>query len=94
MTAVAVERFRADRNGAPPPSLAALVPSYLPAVPIDPFTALPLVYAASGEGYRLYSVDHDMKDDSGAIYGLGSKVPRQPQRGQPRDLGLRVEFRR
>ena len=41
--AVAIERYRRD-HGAPPPSLAALVPDYLPAVPVDAFSGEPLPY--------------------------------------------------
>lgn len=89
ITAAAIERHRAD-TGRPPASLAALVPAYLPAVPLDPFTGTPLVYAVSGTSYRLYSVDQDLKDDGGAIYGVGSRSARQTQPGQPRDLGLRI----
>jgi hypothetical protein len=92
--AIAIERFRADRRGTPPASLDALVPGYLTAVPIDPFTGRPLVYTVSGTEYRIYSVDTDLKDDRGAIYGVGSRAQLQPRQGQPRDLGLRVEYRR
>ena len=35
-------------------------------------------------------VDQDLKDDGGAIYGVGSRSARQTQPGQPRDLGLRI----
>jgi hypothetical protein len=92
--AIAVERFRADHGGTPPPSLQSLVGRYLRAVPDDPFTGKPLVYTATATEYRLYSADTDQKDDGGEIYGLGSKAQRQPLQGRPRDLGVRVELRR
>ena len=54
---IAVERYRAAR-GAPPPSLAALLPEYLAAVPVDPFSGLPLGYMviepAGGDDTRTY----------------------------------------
>ena len=93
IAALAVERFRLDR-GMTPASLDVLVPAYLPSVPVDPFSGRAIVYASSATEYRLYSVDQDLKDDGGALYGLGSKTRRQPQPppGQPRDLGIRVEL--
>lgn len=42
---IAVESYRRDHDGAPP-SLAALVPEYLDAVPADPHTGEPPAYAA------------------------------------------------
>ena len=89
IAALAVERFRLDRR-ATPASLDALVPAYLPSVPVDPFSGRAIVYAASATEYRVYSVDQDLNDDGGAIYGLGSKSQRQPQQSQPRDLGVRA----
>ena len=91
---VAVERYRAAHGGTPPPSVAALVPAYLAAVPADPFTGRPLAYASSATEYRLYSVDTDGTDDGGAIYGLGSRAQSSPPQGSPRDLGIRVAVRR
>lgn len=91
---IAVERFRADHGGTPPPALDALVPQYLRSVPADPFTGKPLVYIVSESQYRLYSADYDQKDDGGVVYGLGSRMMRQPPQGQPRDLGIRVEVHR
>ena len=91
---VAVELFRHDRSGALPESIAVLVPEYVSAVPLDPFTGRAVAYVATPVDYRVYSVDQDMKDDAGAVYGLGSKGDRPPQPGQPRDLGIRVELQR
>jgi len=49
-TAVALRRCHLDR-GAYPTSLDALVPAYLSAVPVDPFTGRPIEYAREGEGF-------------------------------------------
>jgi hypothetical protein len=64
-TAVALERFRAANNHYPD-SLNELAPKFLAAVPSDPFDGQPLRYRKSVEGYLLYSVGPDLKDDSGA----------------------------
>ncbi|HEY3285354.1 MAG TPA: hypothetical protein VGN26_24030 [Armatimonadota bacterium] len=54
-------------HGAYPASLNALVPAYLPSAPDDPFAAQPqsLRYRKQGNGYLLYSVGPDAKDDGG-----------------------------
>ena len=51
-------------TGAPPASLAELVPTYLPVVPIDPWDGKPLRYAA-GPPARVWSVGRDGTDDGG-----------------------------
>jgi hypothetical protein len=49
---VALRRHRLDR-GTYPDELSALVPAYLPRLPIDPVTGRPPVYARSGAGFTL-----------------------------------------
>ena len=44
--ALAARRYQADHDGAVPPSLEALVPGYLPQVPMDPYDEQPLRYDA------------------------------------------------
>lgn len=64
---VAIELHRAQR-GVLPASLDELVPTYLDALPADPWAAdAALVYGLDGSrlGYRLYSVGHDAADDGG-----------------------------
>jgi hypothetical protein len=65
---LAIEGYRAE-HGQCPPSLEALVPAWLDAVPEDPFSEGPYVYRlASGDrgaGYVLYSVGADGRDDGG-----------------------------
>jgi len=53
------------QHGAPPDSLAALVPEYLSAVPQDPYGDGPLVYRTTDDGYLLYSVGSNGTDDGG-----------------------------
>ena len=74
--ALACKLYQADHGGALPPTLAALVPDYLPAVPADPFRpgGGPLGYApdfvetpgAAVASPRVYSVGEDEQDDGGA----------------------------
>lgn len=49
-----------------PKTLEELVPQYLAAVPLDPFTDRALTYKKLPVGYVLYSVGYDHVDDSGA----------------------------
>jgi hypothetical protein len=61
-----------QQHGALPPSLEALVPAYLPAVPQDPFAPKPLVYRRTGTAALIYSRGPDGKDDGGK--DLGARV--------------------
>lgn len=88
MAALAIERHRRVNAGHPPGDLQTLVPAFLPAVPIDPFSGKPLVYRVSSGSYLLYSVDANRKDDGGELYGLGSLNPMPLPRA--RDFGVRV----
>ena len=62
--AVALERHRLDR-GEYPETLDALVPTYAKRIPSDPFSGKPLVYSRQPEGYVLYSIGPNNKDDGG-----------------------------
>ena len=63
---LALRAYKLD-HGTYPPTLAALVPGYLQAVPADPFALSgPLRYKRTGANYLLYSVGPDGKDDGGA----------------------------
>jgi hypothetical protein len=65
-TAIALKRYQL-KNGNYPPSLDALVPEFLTAVPLDPAAdGIPLRYRLNGDGtYLLYSVGLNGKDDGG-----------------------------
>ena len=65
-TLIAIERYRAEL-GQPPATLDDLMPTYLDAVPLDPWSIEgPLVYRrdASELGYVLYSVGFDGEDSN------------------------------
>ncbi len=63
-TELAVRGYEA-KNGKPPKELAELVPAWLPAVPLDPFSNRPLVYRVTTNTFLLYGVGPDGKDDGG-----------------------------
>ena len=60
----ALAAFKAEKDQYPA-ELAALVPAYIKAIPQDSFTNKPLIYKRIGEGYLLYSLGPNMKDDGG-----------------------------
>ncbi|MBD3176857.1 MAG: hypothetical protein GF320_16885 [Armatimonadia bacterium] len=62
-------RLYAMDHGEMPESLDALVPDYLPEMPLDPFTGEPLIYHPPAEGLALYSVGPDGQDDGGQRRG-------------------------
>lgn len=63
-TGLACRLFK-SRTGQYPESLEALIPGVLKEVPIDPFTGKPLVYRRDGEGFIVYSLGSNQKDDGG-----------------------------
>jgi hypothetical protein len=62
--ALALAAYRAD-HGRYPVTLAELAPKYLPSVPNDIFSGKPLIYRPDKDGYLLYSVGGNGKDDGG-----------------------------
>jgi hypothetical protein len=53
--AVALEQYRRAHDNRYPEALSALVPEYLPAIPVDPFQGRILAYQKKGLGYTLRS---------------------------------------
>src|SRR6185369_16890393 len=64
LTGLALEVYRSER-GEYPETLAALVPRYLPQVPIDLYTRAPVVYQRTKEGAIVYSYGPNYRDDGG-----------------------------
>ena len=62
--AFALAAFRAD-TGHYPAKLDELAPKYLDNIPNDLFSDKPLIYKLDGDGYLLYSVGPNGKDDAG-----------------------------
>lgn len=80
--ALAAERYRQAR-GAWPESPAALVPEFLPAVPVDPFDGQPLRWRRTADGVVVYCLGPDGIDDGGAIDAAKPNGPGT-------DLGFRL----
>lgn len=80
IAAIACERYRIA-NGKWPETLEALVPTYLDAVPLDPYTGKPLLYRVLSDGAVVYSVGRNMIDDGGAVLAAGMT---------PKDYGVRL----
>jgi hypothetical protein len=84
--ALAARLYEADHDGKVPGDLSDLVPAYIPAVPIDPMSGKPLLYA--GDNPRVYSVGDDGVDDG------GFPVDRRRTDGRPRESGDIVVYLR
>lgn len=65
--AFALAAYQRD-HGRYPKELAALAPKYLDKVPIDIFSGKPLIYRPSENGYLLYSVGVNGRDEEGQGY--------------------------
>jgi hypothetical protein len=65
VTAIALKRYQLQ-HGTYPPDLKALVPGFLPEVPLDPVDGHPLRYQKlTDSAFLLYSVGNDMMDNGG-----------------------------
>lgn len=69
IAALACERYRLA-NGDWPESLDALVPTYIDAVPLDPFDAKPIRYEQIKQGIVVYSIGEDETDSAGDVRRL------------------------
>jgi len=78
--ALACERYRLVQ-GNWPPTLSALVPQYLSAIPLDPFSGQPLLYRLLPDGVVIYSVGTNGVDDQGDVLETN---------GSPKDRGTRL----
>jgi hypothetical protein len=76
-TALALEQFR-TAQGALPSSLSELSPTFLSQVPMDPFGDEAIRYHNQDNGYVLYSIGPDRKDDEAT-----KQIPRDPKIEQP-----------
>ncbi|MGQ9520638.1 MAG: hypothetical protein ACUVTP_11225 [Candidatus Fervidibacter sp.] len=58
-------RLYKQEHGRCPETLQALVPKYLPTVPVDPFDGKVLRYQRIGKGFKVWSIGEDLEDDGG-----------------------------
>jgi hypothetical protein len=86
-TAIALEKFRLAHANRFPKSLGELTPNYLNAVPADPFDGQSLRYHKVSNGYVLYSIGRNLKDDGGKpgigrdgdiVFAVVNPPPSQP----------------
>jgi hypothetical protein len=66
--AFALEAYHAD-HGTYPAKLNELAPKYIAAIPNDIFSGKPLIYRQAENGYLLYSVGPNCRDDDGRNSG-------------------------
>jgi hypothetical protein len=71
--AVVLELLRAE-NGSYPQRLDELRPTYLRAEPNDRYSGAPLIYRREGDGYVLYSVGPNGRDDGGVSEQFGPQA--------------------
>lgn len=81
--AVALAAFRVE-TGEYPESLSQLVPEYLAAIPIDPYSGQALRYHALGDACRVYSVGANLRDDGGEAASSEDRKERDP----PDDIAI------
>jgi hypothetical protein len=92
VAAVAVARYAHDHAHALPETLEKLVPDYLSAPLIDPFSGEELKYRHDDAGYKVYSIGANRKDDGGE-WEQHSDL-QFGRRGNPSDVGIVVDFSR
>jgi len=80
--ACAAERFRLEQ-GRLPVKWQDVVPQYLAAIPIDPFTGKPMLFHRLENGLVIYSIGADGKDDQGDVLPTIKK-------GTNKDIGMRL----
>lgn len=85
--AIAAELYRRE-HGSFPTTFDELVPTYLPAVPIDPFDGKPIRYLLNDDGLVIYSIGWDFVDHGGVLV-------RKDDQGNPEyvnvDIGVRLD---
>ena len=84
--ALAVQRYRLA-VGRLPDTLADLVPTYLEAVPQDPFDGNELRYKKLEPGFVVYSIGQDLSDDGGK-----EQLTRSERRGKPGPFHWDITF--
>jgi hypothetical protein len=95
--AVAVEQYAREHAEQLPTSLDAVVPKYLAAAPVDPFSGRPLLLRADDHSYTVYSVGPNRRDDGGRDLGqqFGGTTTSTgwPRASRGADIGIRIQPR-
>ena len=82
--ALAAQRYRLA-HGRLPEALDDLTPDFIPSVPLDPFSGEPTRYLRTADGFVVYSVGADRKDDGGHL-DVEAFYTRSP------DLAYRIRY--
>lgn len=91
---VAVEQYRLAHRDALPSRVDDVAPSYLDAVPIDPFSGKPLRFVVEERGYVVYSFGRNLRDDGGQLPSRSAFTRPTPGAPTPaNDLGIRIAHR-
>jgi hypothetical protein len=85
---LAVERYRLTTQDKSPHQVEELVPTFLKAIPRDPFDGQPLRYRQLAKGFVVYSIGRDGTDDAGAERRFGSAGGNP---SDPYDITFKVE---
>jgi hypothetical protein len=86
--AVAAARYRQTHQGTSPATLQDLIPEYLSAPLIDPYSGRELKYVQDARTYKVYSVGINRQDDGGK-WDQNSDL-QFSRRGNPLDIGIAV----
>ena len=86
--ALAAARYRQAHQGTLPATLQDLIPEYLAAPLIDPYSGQELKYVHVGPAYKVYSVGMNRQDDGGT-WDQNSDL-QSSRRGNPPDIGISV----
>ena len=94
LTLMAIEQYRRANAGVAPARLSSLVPQYLNAVPVDPYSGQELRYRSEPDRVVVYSVGVNRKDDGGEKLGEGpSRRWSVYRRDEPTpDIGLMMRL--
>ena len=75
-TITCLEAYRKEK-GRYADGLDALVPEYMPELPVDPWTGKSMLYETTDDGYLLYACGPDRKDDGGVCTETDRTTPDQ-----------------
>jgi hypothetical protein len=70
---LALKLFK-QKTGAYPETLDKLAPEFLDSIPVDPFTGKALVYRKVDDGFLLYSLGQNRRNDGGKPQDKSSKA--------------------
>jgi len=77
VTVLALENWKLEKEMYPENLTELIIAGYLEELPMDPYSDKPLVYKKTDDGFILYSIGEDFKDDGGkADYYKSGRIKR------------------